>query len=65
MLNKQIGWAVGGLVHTWGRFSISSDPVTEIILVIYFNSNPVLTPLQKRPFQLAKCQKVRDFYVDF
>jgi len=37
----------------------------EVILVIYFNSNPALSPLQKRPFQLAKCQKIRDFNVDF
>jgi len=26
----------------------------EVILIIYFNSNHALTPLQKRPFQLAK-----------
>jgi len=26
----------------------------EVISVIYFNSNPALTPLQKGPFQLAK-----------
>jgi len=47
MLNKQIGWAVG-TQPTWSRFSISSDPMIEVILVTYFNSNPVLTPLQKR-----------------
>jgi len=29
----------------------------EVILVIYFNSNTALTPLQKRPFQLAKMPK--------
>ena len=58
ILNKQIGWAVGSTwLHTWGRFRISSDTVIEVILVIYFNSNPALTPLQKRPFQLAKMQK--------
>jgi len=44
-------------VHTWGRFSISSDPTIEVILVVYFNSDPALTPLQKRPFQLAKMLK--------
>jgi len=38
----------------------------EVILVIYFNSNPALTPLQKRPFQLANlCRKICDFNVDF
>ena len=39
--------------------------MTEVILVIYFNSNPALMPLQKRPFQLAQCRKIRDFKVDF
>jgi len=33
----------------------------EVILFIYFNTNPALTPLhlklQKRPFQLAKMPK--------
>jgi len=29
----------------------------EVILVIYFNFNPALTPLQKRPLQLAKLPK--------
>jgi len=34
----------------------------EVILVTYSNSNPAFTPLQKRPFQLAK---IRDYNVDF
>jgi len=29
----------------------------EVILVTYFNSNPALTPLQERQFQLAKMPK--------
>jgi len=37
----------------------------EVILVVYFNSNPDLTPLQNRAFQLAKCRKIRDFNADF
>jgi len=39
---------------------MSSDPMVEVILVIYFYSNTALTPLQKtekRPFQLAKMPK--------
>jgi len=54
-------------IHTWGRFSILSDPMIEVILVIYFNySNPAFTPLQKRPFQLAKnAEKIHYFDVDF
>ena len=47
------------------QYGISSDSMIEVILVIYFNSNPALTPLRKRPFQLAKCRKIRDFNVDF
>jgi len=39
--------------------------MTEVILVIYFNSNPALMPLQKRAFQLSKIPKIRDFNVDF
>ena len=65
MLNKQIGWAAGGWLHTWGRFSISSDPMIEVILVIHFNFNPTLTPLQRRQFQLAKMPKIRDFNFGF
>jgi len=39
--------------------------VTFYWSVLYFLlSNPALTPLQKRPFQLAKCQKIRDFNVN-
>jgi len=57
MLNKQIRWAMGGRLHTWGRFSISFDPVIEVISVVYFNFNPALTPLEKSPFQLAKMAK--------
>jgi len=37
----------------------------EVILVIYFNSNPALMPLRNRPFQLAKMQGKCDFNVDF
>jgi len=38
----------------------------EVILGKYYlNSNPALTPLQKRLFQLAKMPKMRDFNVDF
>jgi len=40
----------------------------EVILVIYLNAifYPALTPLQKRPFQLAKnAEKIHDFNVDF
>jgi len=40
---------------TWGRFSILYGPIIEVILVKHFNS--ALTPLQKRPFQLAKMPK--------
>jgi len=32
---------------------------------MYFNSDPALMPQRKRPFQLAKCRKIRDFNVDF
>jgi len=39
--------------------------MVEVILVRYFNSNPALTPLQKRPSQLAKMPKIRDLNVDF
>ena len=37
----------------------------EVILVIYFNFNPALMPLQKRPLKLAKMPKIRNFNVDF
>jgi len=67
MLNKQIGWAVGDCLYINGVDSVFRR--TQIlklgILVIYFNSNPFLTPLQKRPFYLAKMTKIRDFNVDF
>ena len=53
---KQIGWAMA-IDYTRGRFSISSDPMIKVILIIYFNYNPALTPLQKRPLQLAKLPK--------
>ena len=56
MLNKQIGWAMA-VDYTGDRFSISSDPMIKVILVIYFNYNPALTPLQKRPLQLVEMPK--------
>ena len=49
----------------------SSDPMIEVILVIYFDSNPALTPVQKGPFQLSKMPEkilkigLRDFNVVF
>jgi len=65
-INKFLGpWAVDydsstKLIYigpTLRQFSISSDPMIKVIWVIYFNSNPALTSLQKRPFQLAKMPK--------
>jgi len=44
-------------LHPCGRVSISSNSsnsMIEVILVIYFNSNPALTPLQERSLQFAK-----------
>jgi len=46
--------------YTWGQFSISSDPIIEVILVICFNSNLVLTHCRRDHFSLQKCGKICD-----
>ena len=53
-INKSDGpWAVD-YIHGVGSIQcfleFSSDQMIEVIFVIYFNFNPALTQLQKRPF---------------
>ena len=43
-----------GAYGPWAVEYIHASMKIEVILVTYFNSNPALTPLQKRPIQLAK-----------
>jgi len=62
ILIKQIGWVVG--TYIWGRFSISSDLMVEIIVVTYFNFIPALTPLQKIvQHTISACKNVEKYAI--